>query len=237
MLEIAGRASDVQQRGVERVMPHNLRQPVERDVGGHAVAEAVPEVMRTKVSDLRQCRILGDQIAQPARSERRPRLCRREEGCLRVARLCQRVCECCPCCGVERHLAILIPLAVDPQYATAFAQGHIAPAQPTDFPSAQAASWTTIGWWRAYVVVESCDDLVIEWKVPASITYRATGNNPDARRVISGGLWTRQTVNGTAIVRLTAGGQARAGTQYAGCPMYSGDAARLANAITFQIYI
>jgi len=37
-------------------MPHHLCQPVEWDVGGHAVAEAVPEVMRTEVSDLRQRR-------------------------------------------------------------------------------------------------------------------------------------------------------------------------------------
>lgn len=105
-------------------------------------------------------------------------------------------------------------------------------------PKVEAATWTTIGWWRAYVVEEpDCDDLVVEWKVPTSISYRAIGNNPDAQKVINSGLWTRENVSGTAVVRLTAGTLARAGTQYAGCYMYSGDAARLANAITFQIYL
>lgn len=123
-------------------------------------------------------------------------------------------------------------------FATLFLLALVLTTAVATVPKVEAATWTTIGWWRAYVVEEwDCDDLVVEWKVPASISYRATGNNPDAQRVINAGLFTRENVSGTAVVRLTAGAQARAGTQYAGCYMYSGDAARLANAITFQIYI
>jgi hypothetical protein len=51
------------------------------------------------------------------------------------------------------------------------------------------------------------------------------------------GLWTREFINGVAIVRLTAGCTTRAGTGYAGWVMFDSDAQKLANSIYFEIDI
>jgi hypothetical protein len=56
VLHVLLRALHIDHGGIERVVSHDLRQPMQRHCRRHAIPEAMPEVVRADILDLRQRR-------------------------------------------------------------------------------------------------------------------------------------------------------------------------------------
>jgi hypothetical protein len=147
LLQVLPRAGDVDPGRVQRVVAHQLGEPVQGDRLRHAVAEAVAQVVGREVRHLGQVRIPRDQVAEGARRDGRHRrrgafpivapLARREEagrvlgqgrqvGPQRVAGR-----------AIQGHLPVLVALAVDAHHAAARADRHVLPAQAAEHLGAQ----------------------------------------------------------------------------------------------------
>jgi len=128
---------DIEAGRIEGIVAHDLGEPMERDGPGHAVAEAVPQVVRADVDDPRQRRVLREQIPECPRGERPAALLGGEQaGRVRRQRR-QPGTEGRPRGAVERHLPVLVPLPVHRDLAAARDDGQIRPLQVAQFLGAQ----------------------------------------------------------------------------------------------------
>src|SRR6266568_7644839 len=79
LLQVLFRPSNIEHSRVERVMSHDLSQPVQGNHLGHAIAEAMPQIVWTHISQLRPPGIFGNEVSQRSLRESSLRFLRRKE--------------------------------------------------------------------------------------------------------------------------------------------------------------